>query len=167
MKRSSRIAAVSLALISALGLIARAGATSTTTTTAPSYGLAYLCDVLPQVDQLIVTRHAPGSHFRFAFPARVTATNASLVRRVAVAACALPTAPKGEHCAAEIAVSYTLNFVVDRDFIVVNPTGCETVSGLGPVRTTAEHHTFFRLLGAAMGLKHASYFTFAGIVELG
>ena len=155
-----------------MGLAACASAT-TASTTAPRNGVAYLCQVIPRVDRLIVTRHAPGSHFHFAFPAVVTADNASLDRKVATAACELPTLPAGEHCPAEFPVSYNLDFAVQGEkglggeSIEVYPTGCETLRGLGAVRTTAEHHNFFRLLGNAMGLKRAGYFTFAGIVELG
>ena len=158
--------------LSSVGLTAHAGA-STTTTTAPSYGVAFLCDTLPRVDRLIVARHAPGSHFHFLFPAAFTVTNAAKARAVAKSACALPRLPGGEHCPAEFPVSYNLDFAIQGEkgmggeAINVYPTGCETVTGLGPVRTTAEHHRFFRLLGNAMGLKDAGYFTFAGIVELG
>jgi hypothetical protein len=125
------------------------------------------------VDRIIVTRHAPGSHFKFSFPAVVAVTNASKARALATAACGLPTLPGGEHCPAGFPVSYRLDFAVKGEkgmggeAINVYPTGCETVTGLGAVRTTAEHHSFFRLLGTAIGLKDAGYFTFAGIVELG
>jgi hypothetical protein len=125
------------------------------------------------VDRLIVTRHAPGSHFHFSFPAVVTVKNASKARAVAAAACDLPRLPGGEHCPAAFPVSYNLDFAVmgekglGGEAINVYPTGCETITGLGIVRTTAEHHAFFRLLGNAIGLKDAGYFTFAGIVELG
>ena len=173
MKWSPRIVMAAIALLSAVGLTVRAGASaSTTSTTAPGYGVAYLCDNLPHVDRLIITRHAPGSHFHFSFPATFTATNAAKARAVAKSACGLPRLPGGEHCPAEFPVSYNLDFAVQGEkgmggeAINVYPTGCETVTGLGPVRTTAEHHRFFWLLGNAMGLKDASYFTFAGIVEL-
>jgi hypothetical protein len=169
-----RIVMAAIALLSAVGLTVRAGASaSTTSTTAPGHGFAYLCDTLPRVDRLIVARHAPGSHFHFSFPATFTATNAAKARAVAKSACALPRLPGGEHCPAEFPVSYNLDFAVQGEkgmggeAIDVYPTGCETVTGLGPVRTTAEHHRFFWLLGNALGLKDAGYFTFAGIVELG
>jgi hypothetical protein len=160
MKWLSRVAMVLIGLLSVVGLAVRVGA-STTTTTAPAYGVTFLCDNLLRVDQLIVTRQAPGNQFRFAFPSRVMVTSASLARGVAVAACALPNVPKGEHCAAEVAVSYSLNFVVDGDVIVANPTGCETVAGLGPLRTT-QRSDFYRLLGHAMRVKHPGRGTFAG-----
>lgn len=172
MMRISRIAAVSLMLVSAVGLTARAGASVTTSTKAPTNGAAYLCGVLPRVDRLIVTRHAPGSHFHFSFPASFTVTNAARARAVATSACELPKLSGDQHCPAEFPVSYNLDFAVKGEkgvggeAIKVYPTGCETVTGLGPIRTTAEHHAFFRLLGNAMGLKDAGYFTFAGIVEL-
>jgi hypothetical protein len=169
MRVLSRLAMVPLSLISAVALTACARATSTTTSTSAD---PYLCQVLPRVDRLIVTRHAPGSHFKFSFPAVVSVTNVSKARAVAESACGLPKLPGGEHCPAGFPVSYNLDFAVKGEkglggeAINVYPTGCETVTGLGPVRTTAEHHSFFRLLGKAIGLKDAGYFTFAGIVEL-
>jgi len=173
MKLLSRLAVVPLSLLSAVALTACAGASSTTTSTASTSAVPYLCQVLPRVDRLIVTRHAPDSHFKFSFPAVVTVTNASKARAVAQSACGLPQLPGGEHCPAGFRVSYNLDFAVKGEkgsggeAINVYPTGCETVTGLGAVRTVAEHHAFFRLLGSAIGLKDAGYFTFAGIVELG
>jgi hypothetical protein len=170
MRVLSRLAAVPLSLLSAVALAACAGASSTATLTS---AVPYLCQVLPRVDRLIVTRHAPGSRFHFSFPAVVSVTNASKARAVATEACGLPNLPGGEHCPAGFPVSYNLDFAVKGEkgmggeAINAYPTGCETVTGLGAVRTTAEHHAFFRLLGNAIGLKDAGYFTFAGIVELG
>jgi hypothetical protein len=174
MKLLARSAAVPITLIAAMSLAACGNASATiTSTTAATNDVAYLCQVLPRVDRLIVTRRAHGSHFKFSFPAVVTVTNAALARKVATSACGQPAVREGEHCPAEFAVSYHLDFAVrgekglGGEAINVYPTGCETVTGLGAVRTTAEHHIFFRLLGNAMGVRNAGYFTFAGIVELG
>ena len=136
--------------------------------------VAYLCQVIPRVDRLIVTRHAPGNQFHFTFPAVVTVTNAAGARAVAASACALPDAPKGaQACPVEFAVSYHLVFAVrgekgmGGEAIDVNPTGCQSVTGLGTVREAMSSIAFFRLLGSAMGLKNASYLTFRGVFRTG
>ena len=102
-------------------------------------------------------------------PAVVTVTNAAAARAVATSACALPDVPKGvRHCPAGFAISYRLVFWVQGqkgrgdDLVVVNPTGCQSVTGLGAVRTTSFGAGFYQLLGNAMGLRNASYHTFVG-----
>jgi hypothetical protein len=166
-----------MSLVIGLGLAACGSSPSvapTTTSTAPSNQAAYLCQVIPRVDRLIVTRQAPGNQFRFTFPAVVTVTNAADARAVATSACALPDAPKGvQHCPAAFAISYRLVFWVrgqkgpGDDLIVVNPTGCPSVTGLGAVRTTALGTDFYRVLGKAMGLTNANYLTFRGAFRTG
>lgn len=177
MKWFRRCAVVPVSLVTGLGLAAcgrSQSGTPTTTSTAPSNQVAYLCQVIPRVDRLIVTRHAPGNQFHFTFPAVVTVTNAAAARAVAASACALPDAPKGaQACPVEFAVSYHLVFAVrgekgmGGEAIDVNPTGCQSVTGLGTVREAMSSIAFFRLLGSAMGLKNASYLTFRGVFRTG
>lgn len=133
---------------------------------------AYLCQVIPRVDRLVVTRHAPGGQFVYTFPAAVNVTSASAAQAVAKSACALPDAPKGvQACPVEFAVSYHLVFAVrgekgmGGEAIDVNPTGCQSVTGLGTVREAMAHPAFYRLLGNVMGLKNASYQTFQGALR--
>jgi hypothetical protein len=133
---------------------------------------AYLCQVLPRVDRLIVTRRAPGNQFTFTFPSVVTVNSASAARAVATAACALPDFPPGVyHCPAEFAVSYHLVFAVEGEkglggeAIDVYPTGCEVVKGLNKTRTPTP--SFYRLLARTMGLRHYDNLTFAGTFTKG
>ena len=173
MKWFRRCAVVPMALVTGLGLAACGSSPSvapTTTSTAPSNQVSYLCQVIPRVDRLIVTRHAPGNQFHFTFPAVVTVTNAAAARAVATSACALPGVLKGaaQACPAEFAVSYHLVFAVrgekgmGGEAIDVNPTGCEVVTGLGTGREVMSHPAFYRVLGNAMGLKNANDLTFRG-----
>ena len=127
----------------------------------------YLCQVIPRVDRLIVTRRAPGNQFVFTFPVVANVTSASAARAVASSACALPDIPSGVfHCPAEFPVSYHLVFAVKGekgmggDAIDVYSTGCSTVNGLGPDRTPSPG--FYRLLARSMGLKNAGNLTFTG-----
>ena len=156
-------------LLSACGISSSRGPT----TTAPSAQTAYLCQVIPRVDRLIVTRHAPGNQFIFNFPAVVNVTSASSAQSVAKAACALPDASNTRLCPAEFAVSYHLVFAVrgekgmGGEAIDANPTGCQWVTGLGMVREALSPVAFYRLLGNAMGLKNASDQTFRGVFRTG
>jgi hypothetical protein len=163
-------------VIAAALLLSACGSPSSSgpTTTGPSARTAYLCQVIPRVNRLVVTRHAPGRQFVFTFPAVVTVTSASAAQAVAKSACALPDAPKGaQACPAEFAVSYHLVFAVrgekgmGGEAIDVNPTGCQSVTGLGTVREVVSHPAFYRLLGNAMGLKNPSYLTFTGAFRTG
>ena len=163
---------VPMALVAALVLTACATTSSlnstTTSSPSPTNRSTTLCGVVARVDRLIVTRRAPGNQLRFTFPAVVTVTNAQSVRAVGRAACALPIMSHGIHCPIGSAVHYDLDFAVTGErsmhekIIVVNPTGCQTVSGLGAVRTTVLHQGFYRILGLAMGLGVAGQPTFAG-----
>jgi hypothetical protein len=170
MKRLVRFTAVSMVLVAGLGLAACGSSPSvspTTTSTGPSSQVPYLCQVIPRIDRLIVTRTALTNQFHFTFPGVVTVTNAAAAQAVATAACALPDAPKdAQSCPAEFAISYRLFFAVrgekgmGGEYIDVNPTGCQLVTGLGTVREATTHPAFYRLLGNAMGLKNANYLTF-------
>jgi hypothetical protein len=172
MQRITRGAVAPIALVAALGLSACGGASSTAPTTSPMNGAAYLCQVLPRVDRLIVTRKVSGNQFHFTFPAVVTVTNAAAARRIASDACGLPSAPNGvQACPVEFSIWYHLDFAVrgekgmSGESIVVNPTGCQTVTGLGAVRTTAGRQVFYRLLGNALGLRNAGRSTFSGTLQ--
>jgi hypothetical protein len=169
MRSLTRCAVVPISLIAALSLASSAGASSTSSATSPKKSEAYLCQVIPRVDRLIVTRDAPGNQFRFTFPTVVTVTSAKLAREVATSACGLPQVTHGVYyCPAEFAVSYKLDFVIrgekgmGGEYLVANPTGCELVTGLVTARSTASRPGFYRLLGRAMGLQHAGRSTFAG-----
>jgi hypothetical protein len=132
---------------------------------------AYLCTVVPEVDRLIVTRRAPDRYF-FTFPTIVTVKNAAAARAVAASACALPVAPKSlPTCPAAFFVSYHLVFAVQGEkgmggeAINLNPTGCDSVTGLGHVRTTAVSTGFYWLLGSAMRIKNPGLPTIEGTLR--
>jgi hypothetical protein len=127
----------------------------------------YLCQVIPKVDRLIVTRRAPGNEFQFTFPSVVTVHNASAAHAVASAACELPYLPPGAYnCPVEFLVSYQLDFAVKGEkgmggeIIDLHPTGCQGVTGLKEGRTPTP--SFYRLLARTMGLRDYNNFTFGG-----
>jgi hypothetical protein len=164
--------AIAVVLATAVLLSACASPTTTTTNPKAKTSTAYLCQVLPRVDGLVVTRQAPSvppDDFAFTFPMVVNVTGASAARRVATSACALPDFPTGVfHCPASFAVSYHLVFAVQGEkgmggeAIDLYPTGCPMVKGLGTVRTPTAR--FYRRLARAMRLVHYNGLTFRGTI---
>jgi hypothetical protein len=104
----------------------------------------------------------------FTFPRVVTGTNVIAVRAAAKVLCDLPAMPSGVYnCPLDVEMHYTLKFVVGEAvsrysarFVVVDPWGCHTVTGLGAVRSTTNQ--LWSVLGAALGLRHATGATFGG-----
>ena len=170
MKSLRLVASTAVVVAAALLLSACSGPTSKVSdmTVQAKTQVAYLCQVLPRVDRLIVTRQAPGDQFVFTFPAVVTVLSANEARAVAAASCALPDiAPGVFHCPAAFAVSYHLDFAVKGEkgmggeAIDVYPTGCPMVKGLGPVRTPTS--AFYQRLARAMKLGNVGSSTFRGM----
>ena len=92
-----------------------------------------------------------------AFPNQVTVTDPALVREVDRALCALPDMPRGVlNCPALLlGTAYTLHFSVDGralPLVTINATGCETVTGVGPVRRVTSPG-FWQVLSRAIGVK--------------
>jgi hypothetical protein len=117
----------------------------------------------------VVVRSAESSidQIRFSFPATLRIDNADRARQALSVLCSLPPMPKGVfHCPEDLAIAYLFRFSLRSGGEVVarlDPTGCETVSGLGPLRWMArEPPAFWRALGSALGLPDATRSTFAG-----
>lgn len=75
-------------------------------------------------------------------------------------------------CPADVGMHYTLKFVVGEAvsahysrLVVVDPSGCHTVTGLGAVRSATNQ--LWPVLGAALGLRHATGATFGGKLVAG
>jgi hypothetical protein len=90
-----------------------------------------------------------------AFPTMVTVTNPALLRDVIRALCALPVLPPGVyHCPAMLlGTAYTLRFSVGSrplPLVTIDETGCETVTGVGPVRRVTSEG-FWQVLSKAIG----------------
>lgn len=146
--------------VPAPGSAAGSGHHASTGTPAAAVGAQpALCREASTLTSLVVTRNhgykvpelLPG------FPSQVTVTNPALVRAVARALCALPAMPRGVyHCPALLlGTAYTLHFAVDGrslPLVTVNSTGCETVTGVGPVRRVSSR-AFWEVLSRALGVK--------------
>jgi len=153
----------------ALTAAASAGGTARPSgSVARSVAAPALCSSVAGLDRLVVGRAdaLAKNQFRFAFPDVVTVTDATALRRVARALCALPKMPRtGLHCPADWGISYQLTFASrSHTFPVVHAeaTGCQKVTGLGGARWTARSPQFWKTLGEAMGLAHPGPVVFAG-----
>lgn len=128
-----------------------------------------LCSAVSSLTRLVVVRTNafPQNHIRFSFPARVIVDDETQVRVVAGGLCHLPLFPPGTfHCPADFGVDYQLHFsdaVRSYHPVTVEATGCEAVMGLGGSRRwVATSPRFWRILGSALGIRHADHSTFAG-----
>ncbi len=125
------------------------------------------CANATHIDRLTVDRLNPlHQNFRFAAPAQITVTDARQAQTVARALCALPPMGHGVYnCPADWGIRYQLRFAAGHHWfrlVTIAVTGCRTVTGLGPVRLISGVFGFWRVLGKAAGLSHASLTTFTG-----
>ena len=136
---------------------ASGASTSAPTTTA---GQIPLCTSISQITRLTIIRTRSMNRIQelhFPFPPRVIVTNVAAARSVAAAVCALPRMPNGiMSCPVELlGTSYQLTFTAAGralPFVTAEATGCEQVTGAGPVRQAASSAGFWRALGRAMDL---------------
>ena len=139
---------------------AGASAASTATPKTPA-GQIPLCASISRITRLTVIRTRSMNRIQelhFPFPPRVIITNVAAARSVAGAVCALPRMPKGiVNCPMEplLGTSYQLTFTAAGralPFVTAEATGCEQVTGAGPVRQAASAAGFWQALGRAMDL---------------
>jgi len=153
-----------------------AAATGTPAPTGPasqarSLASGPLCANAGAVDRLMVSRvnTIPANHPNFAFPAKVTVTDAVQARTAAEALCALRPEPGGVlACPADLGVSYRLDFATPKrslPAVTIRAGGCEGVSGAGLTRSSMRTPAFWAVLGRAMGLTHPSHAAFAGSMQ--
>lgn len=120
--------------------------------------------------RLTVTRNTPPNPTIFAFPRKTSGTDPTLIRALALALCKLPVIPKeAMSCPDDLGIRYTLHFTNTGDIggtstkdVVVAPTGCETVTGLGATRWVLTRLGFWSALGKSIGLQDATRSTFVG-----
>jgi hypothetical protein len=120
-----------------------------------------LCASISQITRLTVIRTRSMNRIQelhFPFPPRVIVTNVAAARSVAEAVCALSRMPKGiVSCPMELLLgtSYQLTFTAAGrvlPLVTAEATGCEQVTGAGPVRQAASSAGFWQALGRAMDL---------------
>jgi hypothetical protein len=103
-----------------------------------------LCQLVPGLTHLTIRRvqTLPENRLSFTIPAASTVDDPRQVQAVAEAACQLPTMPDGvHHCPLDVGVTQHLTFATATRTlpeIVIAAGGCQTVTGLGPVRWWAD-----------------------------
>jgi hypothetical protein len=122
----------------------------------PLHSQPALCRDAATVTSLVVNRNhgLKVPELEPAFPILVTVTDPAMVRAVARALCVLPDMPRGVyHCPALLlGTTFTLLFSVggrSLPVVTINSTGCETVTGVGPVRR-ATSREFWQVLSRAI-----------------
>jgi hypothetical protein len=115
-----------------------AGQSATPAATVSAAAGGSLCAADQRVDRVAVSRipassASPGG----LLPSAITLRGAAQVRALAVALCALPTLPAGQHCPAAVGESVRLVFAAgQRGFppITIQESGCRSVTGMGSTR---------------------------------
>lgn len=143
------------------GPTASGGGSSTT----PQPSLS-LCESIPHV-QSVLMRRLQSTSQPYGVPLVVSSHTTVGARAAARALCSLPVDPQHhgpQGCGPETPVLYRLAFSLDGHgtrVATIHPTGCPTVSGVGPTRN-ALADTFYVQLAHAFGLDLASRYDFAG-----
>ena len=156
-----------LPAVAALVCAALAGCGSTVAAKNALAGMT-VCAHAGDIGRLTIGRvnSFPQNHLYFSFPAQVTVTGAHRSQAVAQALCTLPAMPAGTFsCPADWGINYRLIFTAGGSKlapVTVDATGCEQVTGLGPVRWIALSPAFWSVLATAAGIGPADQTTFGG-----
>ena len=158
------VAASAVVVLAACGSTAAGGAGNPASagaahSTGPAAGASAsagvpLCAAAQKVDRVVAT--LPAGHLRQLLPRGITVTDASQVRALAAALCALPPMPQGLQCPADFGGMFRLVFAAGgRDFqpVRVQQSGCRAVTGIGPARSWSRSPRFGRLLTGTVGGK--------------
>jgi hypothetical protein len=111
-----------------------------------------LCAAAGRVDRVVAI--PGGSHVRALLPGGITIRDATRVRTLAAALCALPAIQPGLHCEAATGGAFRLTFAAgNQDFrpVGVQLTDCRSVTGLGPARSWSQSPQFGPLLTRTVG----------------
>jgi hypothetical protein len=124
------------------------------------------CSRIDSVERATVTRvnTTADKYVPFGFPARLQITVPARARALATAICGLPRFPRNRvfHCPIDLGIRYQVRFFGDIGLVKIDPGGCETVTGAGPVRWASRTPRFWQGFGRALGFEQATRATFAG-----
>jgi hypothetical protein len=133
----------------------------------PGTGQVALCRDADTVTRLRIVRASGRKipHAQAVFPGQVTVTSPAHAQEVARALCALPVLPHGVYsCPAMFpGTTYQLTFTANGQQLTpvnLNATGCETVTGIGPVRRALSPE-FWRVLAVVAGVSPPGQAAFA------
>jgi hypothetical protein len=156
-----------LPVVAALACAVLTGCGSTAAAKDAPAGMT-VCAHAGDVDRLTIGRvnFFPRNHVHFTFPAHVAVTGAHRSQAVARALCTLPTMPAGPFsCPMDWGINYRLTFTVGDSKlapVTVDATGCQQVTGLGPLRWTARSPAFWSVLATSAGIAPADQTPFRG-----
>lgn len=132
-----------------------------------------VCQNITALDHLTVRRTVPvvaGTLPRFAFPSMVQISAAATVRRLARELCGLPVLPRGVFCPEDSGIRYALLFSVGRTDlrpVIIAPSGCDPVTGLGRTRTLIRDASWWATLGDIMKIPVPGQAAFRGTPRTG
>jgi hypothetical protein len=134
------------------------GSPAATATPGAGSAAVALCQQAASITGLRIVR-VPAGHVpqeQAVFPNLVAVASPAHAREVARALCALPAMPRGIYSCPALfpGTTYELTFTADgRRFapVTIDATGCETVTGVGPVRRALDPG-FWRVLSVAAGV---------------
>jgi len=110
---------------------------------------------IPSIAQLVPTGKGQPK------PIKITVTDPAKARILARAVCRLPRMPRGMfHCPIDVGGAYELTFSVgDRRLPLVQAaaSGCEMVTGAGPVRWAVRTPGFWTVLGQVAGIRAVAH----------
>ena len=162
-----RRALAPLPVVAALACAALTGCGSTVAAKDVPAGMT-VCAHAGDVDRLTIGRvnFFPQNHVYFSFPAQVTVTGVHRSQVVAQELCTLPAMPAGAiSCPMDWGINYRLIFTAgDTKLapVTIDATGCQQVTGLGPVRWIVLSPAFWSVLATAAGIGPADQMTFGG-----
>jgi hypothetical protein len=163
-RRGASFAIAASFIVACAGLVGCAEPAGASAVRAPAS--TSLCRTATRVERVVVRRVHGNPQLRIRFPARVVIVVPFRARQAAAAVCSLPLRPAGIfNCPIDFGVTYQLRFTADgKDLrpVTIQAGGCEAVSGLGRARWAARSPQFWRTLGSAAGIRHATFRTFGG-----
>jgi|GEM_PF-1988911 len=130
---------------------------------------AALCQHTATVTGLVITRNhvMRVPQLQAGFPGQVIVASPARARAAARAVCGLPSLPRGVfHCPnLTVGSTYLLRFTADGrqlPAVSIEATGCEIVTGVGPVRWAAKSPGFWRALATAANVSPPGRTAFTG-----
>lgn len=155
------MALVSAAALTGCGAVAAAGSGSATPAIPAGSAHAALCADPGAASRVQIIRFPSIGQLQTpvsggAKRVRITVTDPVRARALARAVCALPRMPKGTfHCPISFGGGFRLSFIAAGQrlpVVEVMTSGCETVTGAGPVRWATGTPAFWGVLGRVAGV---------------
>jgi hypothetical protein len=174
---AAALAAIALAGCGSMSASSTGGATaaspraSSSPSVSPSAAAtqAALCRRTATVTRLVITRNhvMRVPQLQAGFPSQIIVASPARAQAAARAVCGLPSLPRGVfHCPnLTVGSTYLLHFTAggrQLPAVSIEATGCEIVTGVGPVRWAAKSPGFWRALATAANVSPPGRTAFTG-----